>query len=147
MIIKLSETTKGKDKYLRMNTVGYGVIILSVFFILLGILCWLFFGAYNITVNGYADVVYGRETFCAVEVEDIDKVKVGMDINIGNDRGKVTFVEKQYYTYERFGVIYGPIIKKFNLSPNKSYYFVYADISTSTTGIKPFSIVVDTVTP
>lgn len=147
MIIKLTKSEKDKDKYLKINNVGYGIVFLSCIIVLVGILCWLFFGAYNITINGYADVVLGRTTYCVVEAQDIDYVKVGMNINIGNVKGKIIEVEDEYYTYERIHNLYGPMIEKFNLSKNKSYYFVDADINNVSTGIKPFSIVVDTITP
>ena len=122
MIIKLTKPKKGGDKYLKTNTVGYGVIILSAFIIIVGVVCWLFFGAYNETVNGYADVVYGRETYLLVESSEIDKVKIGMNVNIGNVRGKIIEIHDIYVTYDDMLDYYGPIADKFNMSKNKTYY-------------------------
>lgn len=147
MIIKLSKPKKGGDKYLKKNSIGYGVIVLSAFIIMIGIVCWLFFGTYNVTVNGYADVVYGRQTHLFVDSEDIDKVKVGMNVSVGNERGKIINIYDYYDTYENLFEIYGSVVDKFNLSKDKTYYAVVADIENDSTGIKPFSIVVDTVKP
>lgn len=135
------------SKYLKMNSAGYGLIVLSAVLVAAGILCWLFFGVCNVTVEGMADVAEGRYGYCFVAAEDIDRVKEGMPVTIGNERGKVVAIDPTYYTCEFLKSGYGPAAEKLGLEENKSYYSVAVDIYAQTAGYKPYIIVVETMTP
>ncbi|MDO5828524.1 MAG: hypothetical protein Q4Q25_00085 [Methanocorpusculum sp.] len=147
MTIKYIPSTTEEDKYLKTNTAGYKVLLLAVLFVFAGLLSWLFFGSYNITVQGYADVEEGIPAYLCVPAEDIDKIKPGMTVAIGNSYGTVQEIAERYGTYEDLKAIYGPNVDKLHVSPDKSYYSVTADITEEPSAYAPFTVVIKTVSP
>ena len=147
MTIKQIPVTTEEDKYLKTNTAGYRVLLLAVFVVFAGVLSWLFFGSYNITVQGYADVEEGIPSYLYVPAEDIDKISPGMTVAIGTSYGTVQEIAEQYATYEDLRSVYGPNVDKLHVSPDKSYYAVTADITEEPSAYAPFTVVVGTVSP
>lgn len=147
MTIKQIPVTTEEDKYLKTNTAGYRVLLLAVFVVFAGLLSWLFFGSYNITVQGYADVEEGIPAYLYVPAEDIDKIIPGMTVAIGTSYGTVQEIAEQYATYEDLRSVYGPNVDKLHVSPDKSYYAVTADITEEPSAYAPFTVVVGTVSP
>lgn len=147
MTIKQISVTTEEDKYLKTNTAGYRVLLLAVFVVFVGLLSWLFFGSYNITVQGYADVEEGIPAYLYVPAEDIDKIRPGMTVAIGTSYGMVQEIAERYATYEDLRSVYGPNVDKLHVSPDKSYYAVTADITEEPSAYAPFTVVVGTVSP
>ena len=147
MTIKQIPSTTEEDKYLKMNTAGYRLLFLAMLIVLIGMLGWLFFGSYNITVQGYADVVEGMPAYLCVPAEDVDRIKPGMTVAIGNSHGAVLEVIEHYYTFEDLKVLYGPNVEKLHVTPDKSYYMIVADITQEPSAYAPFTVVIKTVSP
>lgn len=147
MIIKQIPSTTKEDKYLKTNTVGYKILLLAVLIVFIGMLSWLFFGSYNITVQGYADVEEGIPAYLYVTAEDVDKIKPGMTVAIGNSYGTVVEKTAEYQSYEYLKALYGPNVDKLHVSPNKSYYCITTDITEEPSAYAPFTIIIETVSP
>ena len=147
MVIKEPQTKKIKDKYPRRNIASYWILVLAAVLLLIGMLSWLIFGSYNLTVTGYADVIKGTSNYLYVQAEDVDKIATGMTAKIGDSKGTVTWIGKEYLTYDELKSIYGPSIKYLHLSTDKSYYEVFTDIQDEESGYLPYTIIYKTISP
>ena len=147
MVIRPQHRNKVKDKYLKKNVAGYWIAILSLVLLFVGLGSWMLFGSYNLTVTGYADVVQGIPAYVYVQSEDIDKIKPGMTVSIGNSKGKVANIVDGYLTYDDFFAVYGVNVKHLHIDKNKSYYEINADITEEPSGYLPYTIIYKTITP
>ena len=147
MTIKQIPSTTEEDKYLKTNIAGYRILILAVLVVFVGMLSWLFFGSYNITVKGYADVEEGIPAYLYVAAEDVDKIRPGMTVAIGNSYGTVVDITEEHQDYEYLKALYGPSVDKLHVSPNKSYYLITTDITEEPSAYAPFTIIIETVSP
>lgn len=142
-----STVTDGTDRYLRVQRVRGWIILLAVIFLMIGGMVWLFFGSYNITVTGYAQILGKTCAFCAVPASDIDKVEPGMTVWADNCSGAVTRIEEAYYTYDQLINMYGHSADYMHFKENEVYYFADADIKEEFSGYSKYTIIIDTVTP
>ena len=135
------------DSYLRTQRIRIWLVILAGLILASGVLAWLFFGTYNITVSGYAQVVKNANTYCVVSSTDIDKVKPGMTAWVDNFCGTVINIEEDLITYDQIVYLYGYSSKHLHVKEDETYYFVDLDITEADSGYRKYTIITDTVTP
>lgn len=112
-----------------------------------GFLFWIFFGACNTTVTGYAQVVKDLGTCCLIPSTDIDRVEPGMEVWVDNLRGTLTKIDDSFSTCEQIRDLYGYSAQHLHLKEDETYYLVDTDIVESESGYSRFTIVTGTVTP
>ena len=135
------------DRYLRTQKIRVWLVVLAGLVLVSGMLVWLFFGAINITVSGYAETIKDVCTYCAVPSEDIDRVQLGMTGWVDHYKGTVTHMDENYSTYDEIVILYGFSAERFHVKQDETYYFVELDITEANSGYSRFTIITDTVTP
>ena len=135
------------DSYLRTQRLRVWLVALAGAVLVSGLLVWLFFGAYNITVSGYAETIQGVCAYCAVPSAEIDRVQLGMTGWIDSHKGTVTHIDENCSTYDEIIHLYGFSAARFHVKQDETYYFVELDITQADSGYSRFTIITDTVTP
>ena len=81
------------DGYIRVVTPGVWLILGAIFVFLVSVILWSAIGTLDVTVEtkGYSD---GTSVYCYLDEDEIASIRAGMEVYIGEDRGKVEFVEK-----------------------------------------------------
>ena len=168
-ILSSNSSSEQSDEYMKAPKVHGWIIAAAVLVLAAGILCWLFTGSINITLEGAAYVLdfslynnpvkEGEDSenplssinemgvYCAVPAEDINKIKENMTVWVGNAKGYVARINPEYRTYDQIYSIFQSQTENFNLKKDEKYYVVIVALSDEATGFSNYTIVLDTVTP
>lgn len=142
----MSEKT---DYYLKTVRIRYWLIWLAVAIVVASGILWFFLGSYNITVSGYGQVFSDTRQVYAVRMEQVDALKPGMEIWVGNARGKIENINYDILiNYSDLCEIYGKdIIDRTDIDENDVFYAFTATIPGISIGTHNYSVVAKTMTP
>ncbi len=90
--IKMNQSVEDLNNYIRVTNPGIWLLIVAMLSIVLGILCWSFFGHINRTIDATI-YVEKNHIVCYVNEEDSANLTEGMIVEYANLKG--TLQEKQ----------------------------------------------------
>ena len=137
----------GAEGYLHVQRIRIWFFVLAAVLMIVGGAVWMFFGSYNITVTGNAQIIANIGTYCFISSTDIDRVKPGMTAWVGDKCSTVKSVDDEYYTYEGLVALYGQSARRLHPEEGKAYYSVEIDSIEKTSGYSSVTIITDVVTP
>lgn len=143
-IEKISSPEQLND-YIKVSNPSVWVILGAMIILLSSVCVWGFYGSLNtvISING---IVKDGILTCYIDEKDIDKIKEGMLVKVGDFDGKINFIEsvpKSKKTLEGELDEY----QAYKLSLKEWNYKLLIDAAQVEDGIHPASIVLEAVKP
>lgn len=136
------------NDYIKVAGPGVWLVICAVIVFLAAACVWSIFGVIDISVEtkGYSD---GENIYCYLSDDDIQTIKEGMDVYIGQEKGTVDFVSEIPDNYSSITEKLGgeEFVRALRISENEWRYFVNIKFPDADKGIVDISIVTDRISP
>lgn len=134
------------NDYIRVTNPSVWVVLAAVILLLAGIFIWGFYGSLssNLKLNGIAED--GIVT-CYLSEEDAKGLKEGMEVRVGDIKGRLASLSMVPLSYEEAGMHYPDEYTRYALGLSNWNYAVSIEAKGIEDGLTQLSIIIDRISP